>query len=513
MTTVAEILVQLKRRCLEKGDAIALQETTGRQLTFRALWDQVENVSNNLSARGLQPGDNVLFAVRPRIESIVLILAIVRAGGVVVALDVGMGEELFASRIGMIKPKWMMAESSVLALSSTARARALLRWRGVTLPKLAAIEGCKFVRVGPFLPIGPRALPYQALCKPAARNAPPAVPPDAPAFVVFTSGTTESPKAVVHTGSSIGATLAIAAEHLAIGAADVVYAAELHLVVPALLAGVRIVLPRYGRFEPGRYLHDLERHRISHTYCLPADIQTLIRYCTVHGERLPRALKIVMLGAAPIYPVLLGRLRGLLEASTHVSCIYAMTEMLPVCAVTLDEKLAYGGGGDLVGRPFPGISVRLEQGELIIGGPNLFSHYLGEAPIEEHATGDLARVDDDGRVVLLGRKKDMIIRGHYNIYPPLFEPTIEKIAGVRRCALVGVYIDGSADETVILAIEPEGRANGEFEVRVRRALRAGPFSIDASAQPDRIVVMQIPLAGRSQKVDVDALRAAIRERL
>src|SRR5204862_6921665 len=126
------------------------------------------------------------------------------------------------------------------------------------------------------------------------------------------------------------------------------------------------------------------------------------------------------------------------------------------------------GPGDLVGTPFPGVTARTsDDGELHVTGPNLFRGYLGQPPASDHATGDMA-VIDGGRVALLGRRKDMIIRREHNIYPELYESALESIPGVRRCAMVGVYDDARADERVVVAVEAEkGLDAADFEQRFR----------------------------------------------
>ena len=109
---------------------------------------------------------------------------------------------------------------------------------------------------------------------------------------------------------------------------------------------------------------------------------------------------------------------------------------------------------------------------------------------------------EDGRLVLLGRAKDMIIRGETNIYPELFEPIIERIRGVRRCALVGQYRVHLADECVVLVVEPESGVDAdELRRRLRHELRFGDHRIDDAAQPDFIFTMSLPEVGRASKVD------------
>ncbi|HEX5632133.1 MAG TPA: class I adenylate-forming enzyme family protein, partial [Gemmatimonadales bacterium] len=128
---------------------------------------------------------------------------------------------------------------------------------------------------------------------------------------------------------------------------------------------------------------------------------------------------------------------------------------------------------------------------------------------EEHHTGDVAHIDGDV-ITLAGRRKDMIIRGDFNLYPGLYEPTVERIPGVRRCAFVGVYDEFAADERVVLVVEAErGVDEGTLAAKVHRALREGPLRIDAAALPDEIVIRPIPESGRSSKIDKQALRDAL----
>jgi acyl-coenzyme A synthetase/AMP-(fatty) acid ligase len=91
---------------------------------------------------------------------------------------------------------------------------------------------------------------------------------------------------------------------------------------------------------------------------------------------------------------------------------------------------------------------------------------------------------------------------------------VERLPGVRRCAMVGVFDERHADERVVLVVEPENGVDGDRLRRaVGRALRDGPARIDDAATPDLIIVMSLPLTGRSHKVDKDALRAIARARL
>jgi acyl-CoA synthetase (AMP-forming)/AMP-acid ligase II len=201
---------------------------------------------------------------------------------------------------------------------------------------------------------------------------------------------------------------------------------------------------------------------------------------------------------------LLERARAQLPA-TAIHAVYGMTEILPVAIADGDEKLAFEGSGDYVGELMSAVRARISDGELVVSGEGLALGYLGEPPLTELRTGDLARLEN-GRVVLGGRSKDMFIRGSTNVYPGLYEPIIAGIPGIGDAAIVGVP-DAVGDDEVVLVIVPGA---GYDESAVRRAL---PGLIDAAVLPDRIVTMtDLPRAGRSSKLDRAALARAVSQR-
>jgi acyl-CoA synthetase (AMP-forming)/AMP-acid ligase II len=338
--------------------------------------------------------------------------------------------------------------------------------------------------------------------------------PEAPVLIVFTSGTTAAPKAVVHSRRSMAATLDIISRQIGMGSGDRMYAGEIHLILPALMAGARVVIPPFGKYSASRTLADLAQNRITHFFGVTSECQELLAHSLSANSLLPSSLRHAFIGAAPVHAAFLEGFRKILPRGALAWSLYGMTEMLPVAAITIDEKLAYCGEGDIVGAPLDGVHAHISpDGELVLNGDNLFTGYFGGPPVDEHPTGDLATMDN-GRIVLLGRKKDMIIRGRHNIYPELYEPLIEGISGVRRCAMVGLYDSVRHDEQIVLALEVEsGASPAEVEKRVRRELRIGPKQIDDEAQPDAILIMELPESGRSRKIDRVAIRALARERL
>ncbi|WP_141577778.1 class I adenylate-forming enzyme family protein [Actinomadura sp. WMMA1423] len=499
MTLVRRLLDQAART----PGAVALISGDGTELTYGELRRQVLAVRHGLLSGGLAAGDGVLFSVRPSPESLVLALGVVAAGGVVVFADPGAGPEMFTARLRLARPRWSAAESVLYAGSRLRPVRAYARRRGLLLPNLADLrvpgEGpMRHIRVGRRLPGVPRdALPFARLARGEAPEPDREPDPDAPAAVIFTSGTTAAPRAVVHTQASLAAALELFRSRLPLGPGDVVHTDQLMLGLPTLIAGARWSMPPLF-CAPADFARLMRERGATHTFCVPVHLAEVL---DASGE-LPPSVRYVLLGAAPAPPAVL---RQAIEAapSAEVLSVYAMTEILPVAIASAREKLAHAGPGDLLGAPLPGVGARLaEDGELLLSGPNLCRGYLGAEPLSELPTGDLARLDGGG-LVLTGRKKDMLIRGKFNLYPGLYEPSIAALPDVSEAAIVGVPDPRTGDEEVVLAVV----GPGDLPARLSRAL---PDVIDHDALPDRIVVLdELPRSGRTRKLDRDRLRELV----
>ncbi|WP_313664247.1 class I adenylate-forming enzyme family protein [Cellulosimicrobium cellulans] len=577
MTAPDDVTGHLLGPILERGapghaseGAVALRRWTrpGRrgarvreEVTYADLAHRVEATATALAAGGLAPGDRALFSVRPRPAGVVLAFGVVRAGGTIVFVDPGSTPELFTARVGTAGPSLATTESLLYAVSR-GPLRRLARSRGLLLPDYASLP-LRHVHAGPWLPGVPRGsrAARRLAAGPVDHAALPSLDPDREALTVFTSGTTAQPKAVVHTAGSLLAGCDLLRDVFALAPGDVVHTDQMLLGVPALLAGATWSVPAD---PPGRDIATFARQldRAAGTYLVPADVTALLDAVEA-GTVPPRGPRVALVGGAPVTRALLERATRVLPGTRWVA-VYGMTEILPVAVVEAREKLAYAGDGDLVGAPLPGTVARLDPvegegpedgqdapggpghdivvGELVLSGPSFMAGYLHDldaparglgARAAEHRTGDLARVDDTGRLVLVGRTRDMIIRGTTNIYPGLYEPRVAALDGVGEALLVGVpQVDG--DERVALVVtagtgdpatgdpRPDGatgrgpRSDGGPAVRldphhplVDRVRAALPGVLDHDALPDVVLhADRVPLAGRSRKPDRAALSRA-----
>jgi acyl-CoA synthetase (AMP-forming)/AMP-acid ligase II len=333
--------------------------------------------------------------------------------------------------------------------------------------------------------------------------------PHSTGAVIFTSGTTGDPKGVRHTNASLGSAIAMVGSLAAFDDRSVLAGSDAHLVVPALLAGGRVEFPPGGA-DAIALLRHANRVAATHLSAVPIDADAMAAAVAVGEAAFPPRLRLLVLGSAPVGRRTLERLQATLPATTACWSAYGATEVLPIAAVSLAAKLAFAGAGNLVGAPLPGVAITIgESGEILVDGPNRAPGYLGGPDLAAHATGDLGALLPDGQLVLHGRSKEMLLRRGVNIYPGLYEPTIERIPEVAAAVMVGEMDPETNDERVVIFVTPAepGDDGSALAATVRAKLADGPYRIDEGAQPDEIVVVdQIPVAGRSRKPDRAALR-------
>ena len=484
------MLDELAARLRREEDRPALL-TAGRggrpavAFTRGELAERSEALAAALHRRGLGAGDTLGVAVRPGVRSLALMLAARRLGLRVAVLDPTAGPDVLLARLALARPNLVVADAAAQAVAGWARP--LARRAHLALPDLTAL--------GPVATLGVR-LPG---CAPGIDRAPAGTmlpdrrDTDGDAVVVFTSGTTSRPRAVVHTWSSLDAGMRAVAGLVRPEPGRPVLGGMFFVLVPSLNAGAPVALPARS---PRALARQIGRLRPQETYLTPPQVRDALAARVRFTGR-------VWSGSAPVSADLLSRVRR--AGASQAFAVYALTEMFPVAAVSAEEKAGYTGDGDLVGALLPGVRARLDgDGQLLLAGPAACDRYLGEPPLHEVATGDVARLDGSGdatRVVLAGRAKDMILRGAENIYPGLYEPALH-VPGVGLAVLVGVPA-GDGDERLVAVVQP---APGADERALRDALEA-PLHRMGRARPDAVVFAPVPLAGRSRKPDRRAAAA------
>lgn len=429
-----------------------------------------------LHRRGLAAGDTVGVAVRPGPASLAVLLAAYRMGLRVAVLDPTAGPDVLRARLALAAPRLVLADAAAQAVAGWAAP--LARRAHLALPDLTALA--------PTVTVG-RRLPGCAPALAPAEGRAPAYDGDGDAVVVFTSGTTDRPRAVVHTRAGLAAGMRAVRDLVRPMPGVPVLGGTFFVLVPSLAGGAPVALPARRPRALARQVAALAPQA---GYLTPPQLRGALAAGTRFTGR-------VYSGSAPVSAGLLAAVRR--AGASEAWGVYALTEVFPAAAVESADKSAHRGDGDLVGDLLPGVAARVDAaGQVLLAGPNAADRYLGEPALKWLPTGDVGRVEAHPagtRLVLGGRCKDMILRGAENIYPGLYEPALH-LPGVELAVLVGVPA-GDGDERLVAVVQTAAGADPEA---VRAALR-GPLHRMGTARPDAVLFADVPLAGRSRKPD------------
>jgi len=486
--------------------AIAVAEGDMR-LTTGALLEGSAHLAAGMRQLGVKAGDTAVLAAKPDAGFIKIVYAAMMTGIRLAVIDPEMGRDNYREKLRQLQPQWAFVDSRLLLLQERPLLRRLYFWFSKNGPYFPRTPGLRIIVTGPRLPVFQQHTRLRTL-----ENAPLpkeeaviALPDDHEFLITYTSGTTATPKGVVHSIGALTASILQIADMLRSAGNRRIATHLPYFALIGLNAGVEAHLWDY-RSSPAWKLKFIEKHGITTLFSPPCDYLPLMEHCEREGRCLPECLQQLFFGSAPVYRSFLERLLPLAPSHTKLTCMYGMTENLIVATIDGRQKAQLPtDSGDVVGLPRPGVEIRIgEDGEIFVQSPQLYRRYLHLAGRDSfHATGDLGFLDTNGRLVLTGRKKDMLIRRNFNLYPGLYEPTVNRIQGVVESAFVGVFDEKRQDEIVFLFVET---MQAITEAKLRLALESGPFSIDREALPDRIVFENLPRRGRQSKVDKGVLR-------
>jgi len=279
----------------------------------------------------------------------------------------------------------------------------------------------------------------------------------APLALVYTSGTMGKPKGVVLSHRNLVQTALCTAEVLGLGPDDRALSAVplftvfgVHVVLTTLLTGGTLVLQE--RFEPGGALELIEREQLTVVPGVPTMFQLLMRDASF-GSRNLSTVRTGIVAGSPVSADLVQRIRRW----NDVQIAYGLTETGPTVSITRFDDPPETRT-QTVGRPLPHVEVRVVDvvrgslhgaeavGELAVRGPNVMAGYHRMPGETRRAfndegfflTGDLAFVDERGYVSIVGRRKEMIIRAGYNIYPREVEDVLRTHPAVDDACVIGV---------------------------------------------------------------------------
>ncbi|MEW5320981.1 long-chain fatty acid--CoA ligase [Geobacillus thermoleovorans] len=439
----------------------------GREYTNVDCDARSSQLAHVLIELGVKPGDRVVVTMPNSPEAIVAFSGVLKAGAVVVPVLPLLQAQELRYIFKDCEPKVVLTAEMLWAKVKEAAHELLSPPVIVTLDDAASPRSLRTR-----MEQAPTSMPQVAISE------------HDPAALLYTSGTTGQPKGVVLTHRNLYTNAEAAAEmakrlpteydRVGLGVLPISHAFGFTMMNVALLLGDRVVLLPY--FEPKKVLETIERYRVTHTAMVPAMFHALCHY--PDADRYDTSsLAACVSGSASLPPSLASQFQR------KFGCLilegYGLSEAAPIVTATDPTKPIKPGS---VGLPLPGVKVAVvdengnrlppnEVGELIVSGPNVFQGYYGKEEETRQAlrggwlyTGDMALIDEDGYVFIVDRKKDVIIRGGFNIYPRDIEELLMSHPDVLEAGVVGVPSPKMGEEVAAYVVVRRGAQVTEEEL-------------------------------------------------
>ncbi len=459
----------------------------GRSFTHAEHAARMRRLRAALAGRGVRPGDRVAVLSQNRAELLEAYGAAELGGCVLVPLNWRLAPPEMAAVLADADPAALLFEASYADAVAALPARP---------PLLVAVGGP-----------APGALDYEALLAAADGEAlGPSPAPEDPAYIVYTSGTTGTPKgAVLPHGPMLHAAGTIACgaglrptDRLLVTMPLFHVGAKAEWLAVQYMGGSCVLM---RRFDPEEVFATAEAERITSAHLAPVMVKALVEH-PARGRRDLSSLRRVHYGSAPVPVPELRRAVAAFGPVFHQ--LYGMTEHVASTILLPHQQDPDAPEGSeaaarlaSAGQPYHGTELRIvdedgqdaAEGELLVRSPGLMSGYWRNPGQTEAAfapggwlrTGDVGRLDADGFLHLLDRKKDVIVSGGENVHSREVEEACLSHPAVAECAVVGVPDPRWGEAVMAYVVLREGAALDEAglveHVRTRIASYKKPRSV------------------------------------
>ncbi len=430
------------------------------ELSYAALDGASAHIAGLLAAHGFQRGDRVGIML-PNVPYFpVCYYGVLRAGGIVVPMNV------------------LLKKREVAYYLSDSGATLLFAWHGFAEDAQAGAEQpgaeCLMVTPGEFERQVGAATPDTAVADTAD---------DDTAVLLYTSGTTGQPKGAELTHANLTLNARGSAELFDLGSEGILLGALPLFHSFGQTCGMNATISSGGtltllpRFEPGKALEIIQRDEVNAFQGVPTMYGAMLH----HPDRESYDVSSVQLCSSGGSAMPVELLRAFEEAfGCKILEGYGLSESSPVASFNHRDRERKPGS---IGTPIRNVEMKVvddggaevpqgEVGEIVIRGYNVMKGYWGRAEATAETiidgwlhTGDMGRVDEDGYFYVVDRKKELIIRGGYNVYPREIEEVLYEHPAVREAAVLGVPHDEYGEEVGAAVALKDGAAATPDELR------------------------------------------------
>jgi long-chain acyl-CoA synthetase len=449
----------LTRSAEQNGDGIAVK-LDDVELNYTVVNEGAKRVAGLLQGKGVEPGDRVgvMLPNVPFFPSVYY--GILRLGCIVVPMNV------------------LLKEREVQYYLDDSGAKLVFAWHdfGEAAEPGAKAAGAEYVPVDPadFAQIVFQADPVEEVAEAAA---------DDTAVILYTSGTTGQPKGAELTHSNLKRNAEVSSglvdlsqDDVALGALPLFHSFGQTCTMNAVVAA-GAMMTQLPRFDPDKALEIIERDKATIFQGVPTMYNAIL-----HSEKRDdydtSSLRACMSGGSAMPEELMRNFEQAFD--TKILEGYGLSETSPVASFNhLDRERKPGS----IGTPIEGVEMKVvdddgnevpqgEIGEIVVKGHNVMKGYWQRPDATAEAikdgwfhTGDMARVDEDGYFFIVDRKKELIIRGGYNVYPREVEEVLYEHPAVQEAAVIGVEDEKMGEEVGAAVVLKKGEEVSESDLR------------------------------------------------
>ena len=430
------------------------------ELTYAQLDGAIAHLAGLLHAKGFSPGDRVGIMLPNVPHFAICYYGVLRAGGIVVPMNV------------------LLKEREVAYYLGDSGAKLVFAWEAFAQDAIPGAEQagaeCLVVAPAEFARVVGAAPPRPELADAAD---------DDTAVILYTSGTTGTPKGAELTHANLRSNCQSAnklfdldANAVVLGALPLFHSFGQTCALNATIAGGG-TLTLIPRFDPVKALEIIARDRVTVFEGVPTMYGALLH--TPDHERFDTSSLAICVAGGAALPVEL--LRAFDKAfDCKVLEGYGLSETSPVASFNHPDRERKPGS---IGTPLEGVEMKVvddndhevprgEPGEIVIRGPNVMKGYWERPDATAEVirdgwfhTGDMATEDEDGYFFIVDRKKDMIVRGGYNVYPREVEEVLYEHPAVREAAVIGVADEEYGEEVGAAVVLKDGTDASPEELR------------------------------------------------